>query len=274
MSAGARFLANRAACAGVFILVLVITLALIAPWLFPQDPWAMVGTPSLPPLSDGFLLGTDMLGRDIAVCMAYGARITLLLALATTLAATLVGTLVGASAGYFGGFIDTVMMRTTEFIQTVPSFLMAIVLVTLFTPTLTSIISVIVIVSWPPIARLVRGQFLSLRSAEYVKAAELLGESTTRIILRQILPNAVGPIIVAASLTVGTAILMEASLSFLGLGDPDLMSWGYLVGATRNLIRDAWWMCTLPGLAIFLTVLALNLVGDGLSDALNPRSNA
>jgi peptide/nickel transport system permease protein len=274
MSAVDRFVSNRAACVGALILIVFVALAFAAPCFFPQDPWEMVGAPSQPPLSTGFLLGTDMLGRDIAACIAYGARVTLLLAIATTLAATAVGALVGACAGYYGGIVDTVMMRATEFIQTVPSFLMAVVLVTLFTPTLTSIIAVIVIVSWPPVARLVRGQFLYLRSAEYVRAAELLGESTFRIILRQILPNAFGPIVVAASLTVGTAILMEASLSFLGLGDPDLMSLGYLVGATRNLVRDFWWMCTLPGLAIFLTVLALNLVGDGLSDALNPRLNA
>ncbi len=168
MSAVSRFLSNRAACVGVAVLTVVVVVALAAPYCFQQDPWAMVGKPSLPPLSKGFLLGTDMLGRDIAVCMAYGARVTLFLALAATLLATAVRVAVGGCAGYFGGAIDALMMRATEFIQTVPSFLMAVVLVTRFTPTLTSIITVIVIVSWPPIARLVRGQFLYLRSAEYV----------------------------------------------------------------------------------------------------------
>jgi len=271
VSAVQRFRSNLAACAGLGVLALVIALALAAPLLYPQSPWEMVAEPYLRPAEQGYLLGTDMLGRDIAAGIAHGARVSLLLALVATVAATLIGILVGALAGYFGGRADEILMRVTEFFQTVPSFLLAVVLVALFSPSITSIVVAIAVVSWPGVARLVRGQFLSLRSAEYVQAAIVIGEPTHRIIFRQILPNALGPIIVTASLMVATAILLESSLSFLGLGDPDLMSWGYMVGAARNLLRDAWWMCTFPGVAIFLTVLAINLVGDGLGDALNPR---
>ena len=271
MTASRRFATNIADCGGVIAMGLVCILALAAPYLFPGSPWEMVASPFIPPMTNGYVLGTDMLGRDIAAGIAHGARFSLLLALSITVAAMGVGILIGMVAGYFGGAIDNILMRCTEVVQTVPNFLLAVVLITLFRPSLHSIIIVIAAVSWPPIAHLVRVQFLALRNAEYVQAAVVLGESTPRIILRQILPNAIAPVIVAGSLMVGTAILMESALSFLGLGDPDLMTWGYMVGAARNLVRDAWWMCTFPGLAIFITVLAINLIGDGLSDALNPR---
>ena len=271
MTAVQRFRANLAACAGLAMLLAMLALALAAPVLYPASPWEMVAEPYLRPLAPGHLLGTDMLGRDIAAGIAHGARVSLLLALVATAAATLVGVLLGAVAGYAGGRVDEVLMRLTEFVQTIPSFLLAVVLVALFSPSITSIVVAIAVVSWPAVARLVRGQFLSLRSAEFVQAAIVIGEPVPRIIFRQILPNALGPIIVTASLMVATAILLESSLSFLGLGDPDLMTWGYMVGASRNLLRDAWWMCTFPGIAIFLTVLSINLVGDGLGDALNPR---
>lgn len=271
MTAVGRFTTNSAACGGVIAIALVLVLALIAPYLYPRSPWEIVAEPYVPPLTKGFIFGTDMLGRDIAAGIAHGARFSLLLALSITVAAMGVGILIGIAAGYFGKTVDSILMRCTEVIQTVPNFLLAVVLITLFRPSIYSIIIVIAAVSWPPIAYLVRVQFLALRDAEYVQAAVALGESTPRIIFRQILPNVIAPVIVAGSLMVGTAILMESALSFLGLGDPDLMTWGYMVGASRNLVRDAWWMCTFPGLAIFITVLSINLVGDGLSDALNPR---
>ena len=171
----------------------------------------------------------------------------------------------------FGGWIDAALMRFTELFQAVPSFALAIVLVAIFQPSVNSIVVAIAIVSWPPVARLVRSEFLTLRQRDFVQAALLAGQSTPRIILTQILPNAMSPIIVMASLMVATAILLESSLSFLGLGDPNQMSWGYMVGAARTVLRQAWWMALFPGLAIVLTVLALNLVGEGLSDGLNTR---
>ena len=162
-------------------------------------------------------------------------------------------------------------MRFTEFFQTIPSFVLAILLVAIFTPTIRSVVGAIAIVSWPPVARVVRAEFLSLRGREFVQAAEVLGKSRLSIVLGDILPNALSPIIVLASLMVASAILLESALSFLGLGDPNLMTWGFLIGSGRSVIRLAWWMSVFPGVAIFLTVLSLNLVGEGLSDALNPR---
>jgi peptide/nickel transport system permease protein len=162
-------------------------------------------------------------------------------------------------------------MRFTEFFQTIPSFALAIVIVAILQPTIASIVLAIAIVSWPPVARLVRGEVLSLRSREYVQAAITLGQTTPRILVAQVLPNTLAPIIVMASLMVASAILLESSLSFLGLGDPSLMTWGYMIGAGRTRLIEAWWISFFPGVAIFLTVLALNLVGEGLNDALNPR---
>ena len=227
--------------------------------------------PFAPPGEDGFLLGSDSLGRDVAAGIAYGAPVSLLIGAVSTAAALLIGVVLGALAGYAGGWVDDAIMRFTEFFQTIPSFVLAVVLVAIFRPSLGSIVFSIAIVSWPPVARVVRAEFLSLRAREFVQAAEVLGRSRTAIIFREILPNALSPIIVLASLMVASAILLESALSFLGLGDPNRISWGFMIGAGRSVIRMAWWMSVFPGLAIFLTVLALNLVGEGLNDWLNPR---
>jgi peptide/nickel transport system permease protein len=218
-----------------------------------------------------FLLGSDSLGRDVAAGIAYGARVSLLIGGVSTAVSLLLGVSLGAIAGYAGGLVDDGIMRFSEFFQTVPSFVLAVVLVAIFSPSLGSIVVAIAIVSWPPVTRVIRAEFLSLRSREFVQAAEILGRSQLAIVFREILPNALTPIIVLASLMVANAILLESGLSFLGLGDPNMMSWGFMIGAGRSVIRLAWWMSVFPGLAIFLTVLALNLVGEGLSDALNPR---
>ncbi|MEM8741459.1 MAG: ABC transporter permease, partial [Pseudomonadota bacterium] len=174
-------------------------------------------------------------------------------------------------AGYYGGWMDEILMRVTEVFQTIPSFVFAILLVAIMSPSIQSIIIAIAVVSWPPLARLVRGEFLSMRNREFVQANVLMGMPDWKIIIVQILPNCLSPIIVAGSLLVATAILIESALSFLGLGDPNVMSWGFQVGAGRSVLRRAWWICTFPGIAILLTVLAINLVGKGLNDALNPR---
>jgi peptide/nickel transport system permease protein len=265
------FLRNRGAAVGLVVLALVGVAAATADMLFPFSPWDMRGGPFMHPGEMDFLLGSDSLGRDVAAGMAYGARVSLLIGAVSTVVAVLVGITLGAVAGYAGGVVDDAIMRFTEFFQTVPSFLLAVVLVAIFSPSLGSIVAAIAIVSWPPVARVIRAEFLSLRSREFVQAAEVLGRSRTAIVFREILPNALSPIIVLASLMVASAILLESGLSFLGLGDPNLISWGFMIGAGRSVIRIAWWMSVFPGVAIFLTVLALNLVGEGLSDALNPR---
>ena len=272
MSFWKRFSSNRGAVIGLVILTFVIAAAILAPILFPQSPWKMVQRPFLPPFTqEGLMLGTDALGRNVLAGLAHGAYVSLLVGLVSTIVALSIGVPVGAAAGYFAGRIDDALMRFTEFFQTIPSFALAIVLLAIFQPSLTFVIIAISIVSWPPVARLVRGEVLSLRTREFVEAASLSGLGNLQIITRHILPNALPPIIVLASLMVAQAILLESSLSFLGLGDPNIMSWGYMIGAARTVIRTAWWLSFLPGMAILLTVLALNLIGEGLNDALNPR---
>jgi peptide/nickel transport system permease protein len=265
-------LRNPGGMIGIAILAIAIVVALFGPFLFPTSPWRTVQRPFLPPFTLSTVpLGTDALGRDVVAGIIYGARVSLLVGLISTLASLTVGIPLGAVAGYFGGKIDDALMRFTEFFQTVPSFALAIVLVAIMQPSIYSIVAAIAIVSWPPVARLVRGEVLSLRTREYVQAAVVIGQTNWWIIWREILPNALSPVIVLASLMVATAILLESSLSFLGLGDPNLMSWGYMVGAGRTVIRQAWWITVFPGIAILASVLALNLIGEGLNDALNPR---
>ena len=264
------FRRNRSAVFGLLILWAVIVLAFIAPLIYPDDPFRLAGQPMSGPFGD-HLFGTDTLGRDVAAGIAHGARTSLLIGLIATAVAVVFGTLIGGFAGYHGGWIDDALMRLTELFQTIPSFVFAILLVAILTPTIESIVIAIAVVSWPAVARLVRGEFLSLRNREFVQAGVCLGMSSLRIIFLQILPNAISPIIVTGSLMVATAILIESGLSFLGLGDPNVMSWGFLIGAGRTVLRSAWWICTFPGIAILLTVLAINLVGEGLNDALNPR---
>lgn len=263
---------NPKAIIGTTILALAVAAAILAPLLAPADPWKMAARPFLPPFQDmNFPLGTDMMGRDILGGIIHGARVSILVGLISTLVALLVGVVVGALAGFHGGWIDDALMRVTEFFQTIPTFVFALLLVAILSPSIQSIILAIGIVSWPPVARLVRSEFASLRNREFVRAAEVLGEGNTRIILTQMLPNTLSPVIAMASLMVASAILTEAAISFLGLGDPNRMSWGYMIGAARTVLRQAWWMSFFPGIVIVAVVLALNLVGDALNDVLNPR---
>ncbi|MGA0541692.1 ABC transporter permease [Neotabrizicola sp. VNH66] len=268
-----RFLRHRMAVAGIVILLIIVGMAASASIFYPQGPWKLAGRPLLWPGDNGrFPLGTDFLGRDLLAALLYGAQVSLFIGLAATLVATLLGTFVGATAGYFGGAVDRAMMGFTEVFQTIPPFVLAVVVVAAFQPTLTTIIVAISLVSWPPLARLVRAQFLQLMPAEFIQAATLMGMSHARIILTQLLPNAVTPIVVSGSLMIASAILLEAGLSFLGLGDPNAMSWGYIIAGGREVLRTDWYITALPGFAVLAAVLAINLVGEGLNDALNPRS--
>lgn len=267
-----RFCRNSGAVIGLVVLLAVAIVALGAPWLAGNDPWAMLAQPFLAPgTASGPWLGTDALGRDVAAGLIHGARVSLLIGVVATAVSLAVGVTVGALAGYHGGWVDAALMRFTELFQAVPGFALAVVVVAIFQPSVYSIVGAIAVISWPPVARLVRSEFLSLRQREFVQAALLAGQSTRKIMFTQILPNAVSPIIVMGSLMIASAILLESGLSFLGLGDPNLMSWGYMVGAARTALRQAWWIAVFPGLAIALTVLALNLVGEGLNDGLNTR---
>jgi len=265
-----RFASNRGAVLGLATLVVIATIAMLAPWLFPGDPWDIKARPMQFPSSE-FPMGTDMLGRDVSAGVAHGARVSLMIGLVSTAASVLLGTTIGATAGFFLGRVDEALMRATEFVQTIPSFILAIVLVAVLRPGIVSIVIAIAVVTWPPVARLVRAEFLTLRQREFVEAAIVIGLRPSAIMLREILPNAISPIVVMASLMIATAILTESAISFLGLGDPNLISWGYMIGASRSVLRTAWWLSVFPGAAIFLTVLAINLLGEGLNDALNPH---
>ncbi|MDQ1540190.1 MAG: peptide/nickel transport system permease protein [Actinomycetota bacterium] len=266
-----RLFRHKGAAFGVGVIALVVILAATASILYPDGPFEMVGGTFEPPFQHVHPLGTDGLGRDVLTSIVYGTRVSLLVAIISTVVAVTVGVLVGAVSGYYGGRLDDLIMRVTELFQTIPSFVFAVVLIAIFTPNIGSIVAAISVVSWPPVARLVRGEFLAIRHREYVEAAVVLGVSTPRIIFVEILPNVVSPVVVLASLMVANAILLEAGISFLGLGDQNLMSWGYMIGEGRSTIRDAWWLSVFPGIAVVATVLALNLIGDGLNDALNPR---
>jgi peptide/nickel transport system permease protein len=258
--------------AGLGILLLVVAMALGAPALFPEDPFSMVTRPlQWPGENPAYVLGSDMLGRDVLAGICHGARVSLAIGAAATAAALGAGVLIGALAGYHGGRLDDLLMRGTEAFQTIPPFVFVIVVVVIARPSIASTILAIALVSWPAVARLVRAEFLALRQREFVQACRAVGMGDLRIIFRQILPNALAPIIVTGSIMVATAILTESALAFLGLGDPNVISWGSMIGAGREMLRTEWYLTAIPGFAILVTVLALNLVGEGLNDALNPR---
>jgi len=257
---------------GASILLVVFAAALLAGTLYPGDPLDMVGAPFVWPGTDAQTpLGTDLMGRDLAAGLLHGARVSLLVGISSALVALVIGILVGAAAGFYRGWVDAVLTRITEFFQTIPAFLLAIILVAVLQPSITTIVFALGVTSWTSVARLVRAEFLSLREREFVKASVALGASDAHLILREILPNAWTPIVVSTALLVANAILSEAGLSFLGLGDPNVVSWGSMIGLGRDALRTAWYMTALPGLAIVLTVLALNLFSDALHAALNPR---
>lgn len=267
-----QLLANPAAVAGALLLFLILLAALAAPWLFPHDPLDMVGPPILWPGQDpGFWLGTDTMGRDVAAGLAHGARVSLTVGVAAAMLSLLIGIAVGAAAGYFGGWVDVVLMRVTELLQTIPAFLLVAVIVAIARPSVTVIALSIGVASWPVVARLVRAEFRTLRESEFVQAARTLGYGHARIALLEILPNALPPVIVTTSVLVANAILMESALSFMNMGDPNAVSWGSMIGDAREMLRTAWYLAALPGVSIILTVLSLNLLGDALNDAFNPR---
>lgn len=265
------FLANRGAAVGAAVLAFTIFVAVLAPWIAPFTPFHLADEPFLAPGAANHILGTDALGRDTLSQMLYGARISLLVGFVAATVSLILGIIIGATAGYCGGAVDSFLMRVTEAFQVLPNFIVALVVVAMLGSGIGKLVLVIGLLAWPSTARLVRGQFLSLRSLEFVEASRTLGVPGHRIMLGEILPNALAPAIVVASLDVARAILLEAGLSFLGLGDPDVMSWGTMLQNADRFLATAWWLSVFPGLAIFLVVLALNLVGDGLTDAVNPR---
>jgi peptide/nickel transport system permease protein len=265
-----RFRRNRLAVLGLVLVVLTVVMAILAPVLSPEGPFAIAGARLRPPGLDHWL-GTDHLGRDILAGVLYGARTSFLVGVLSVVIALVVGIVVGAVAGYYGGRIDDLLMRLTEVFQVMPRFFLALIIVAIFGANIWGIVFVIGILNWAEIARLLRGEFLTYKERPFVMAARAYGASDFSIIAVEILPNALSPVIVAGSLQVASAVLLEASLSFLGVGDPNTMSWGSMLNSAQQYLRYAWWTATFPGIAICLMTLGVALSSDGLNDALNPR---
>jgi peptide/nickel transport system permease protein len=267
-----RLLASRTAAIGLVLFLIVVAMAASAGWLYPQDPMALAGRPlQLPFTNPALPLGTDSVGRNIAAQLFYGARTSLLIGFSATFIAIVIGIATGAVAGYYGGRIDTGLMRVTEAFQTVPSFILLLVLVLIFGSKLTTLVFAIGVVSWTAPARLTRAEFLTLRNREFVQACRVMGMGDLRIIFREILPNALPPVIVYGSVVMALAILLESSLAFLGFSDPNIASWGNLIGDGRRVLRSNGYVAALPGITILITVLSVSLFGQGLNDVLNPR---
>jgi peptide/nickel transport system permease protein len=256
---------------GVTILAIVVGFALLAGVLY-HDPLDMVAQPLIAPGADGaYPLGTDVLGRDMVSELAHGARTTLIIALVSTAFAILVGCIAGVLSGYYRGWVDDIFSKITELFQTVPSIILVIALVVVLGPSIRSTTIAIGLASWPAIARLARGEVLALRDREFILACFAVGMSDVRIIVRHVLPNIAAPIMVMLSIVVATSILIESGLAFLGLGDPNVVSWGSMIGEGRDLLRTEWQLTLIPGLAITLTVLGLNFVAEVLSEKFSPR---
>jgi peptide/nickel transport system permease protein len=267
-----RYRRNPAAVVGLVLLLGVIGLALTADFFFPRNPLSLAGRPLQWPFTNPTLwLGTDQTGRDIAAQIFHGARVSLVIGLIATVISITIGVVIGALSGYYGGWLDDMLMRVTEAFQILPNFLLLLVLVAVFGSTLPTVIIAIGVVSWPPAARLTRAEFMSLRNREFVEAGRTLGLRDARLIFQEILPNALPPVIVYASVIMSVAILLESALAFLNLSDPNVPSWGNLIGGGRGVLRVQWYVSAIPGVAILCTVLGVSLVGQGVNDALNPR---
>ncbi len=268
--AAAQFLRGPVGMAGALVLCAIVLASLFGPALYGVDPFDLVAAPFSAPGEEA-PLGTDYLGRDVLAGLLVGGRASLLVGLVAAAISVSIGVSVGALAGWSGGWVDRLLMKCTEFFQVLPALLFAMVLVALFGSKLAVETVAIGLVSWTGVARLTRAECMRLRDMDFVRSTVAAGAGAGYLVARVVLPNALPPIIVAATLSVGVAILFEGGLSFLGLGDPNVMTWGLMLGQNRGYMQDAWWAVTLPGAAIFLAVLAVSLVGDSVNDALNPR---
>ena len=263
------FLAGPFGIGALCFVILLVLAALGAP-LTGVDPIEISENTLLPP-SSSFPLGTDELGRDVVISIMYGAQVSLTVGLLAALFATIIGSLIGALAGYYGGLLDTAVMRVAELFQVIPTFILAAVIVALSSPGLVQIVGVISVLAWPQTARLIRGEVLRVKEMEYVYAVRCLGYSESVILAREVIPNSIAPTLALGTLIVGQAMLLEAGLSFLGLSNPDVMTWGRLLNSGQRFLANAWWLSFFPGCAILLTVLAFNLLGDAINSALDPK---
>jgi len=267
-----RFRQNSLAMVGAVMVLVLFAVAALAPLLAPYQPDYIDRYHILEPPSKVHPLGTDDLGRDVLSRMLYGARVSLAVGFVAVGIATVIGIIIGALAGYYGGVVDRVLMRFVDIMLSIPSFFLILAVIAFVGPGIMNIMIVIGLTSWMGVARLVRAEFLSLKNREFVLAARAIGASDLRIIFRHMLPNSMAPVIVNAVLMVASAVLVESSLSFLGLGvQPPQPSWGNILTSGKANIEIAWWLSVFPGLAILVTVLSYNLLGEGLRDALDPR---
>ena len=267
-----RFKKNRLAVFGGIIVLLLFTIAVFAPFVAPYNPDAINVKHVLEAPSFSHPFGTDDLGRDIFSRVIYGSRISLAVGFVAVGIATIIGIIFGALSGYYGGWLDTIIMRFVDIMLSIPTFFLILAVIAMLEPSIWNIMIVIGITSWMGVARFVRAEFLSLKEREFVLSARALGASDFRIIFRHILPNAMSPVLVSAVLGIAGAVLIESALSFLGIGvQPPTASWGNILTIGKDNIEIAWWISVFPGLAIFITVLAYNLLGEGIRDSIDPR---
>ena len=267
-----RFFKNKMAVAGSIVVMLLFAVSLLAPWIAPYDPSIIDLKHVLAPPSFGHPLGTDQLGRDVLSRMIWGARISLKVGFVATGIAMLIGTILGAASGYYGRWVDAVIMRFVDIMLCFPTFFLILAVIAILEPSIWNIMIVIGLTGWMGITRLVRADFISLKERDFVSAARVIGASDFRIIFVHILPNAMASVLVATTLGIAGAILTESALSFLGIGvQPPIPSWGNILTAGKDNIDIAWWLSLYPGLAILITVLGYNLLGEGIRDSLDPR---
>jgi peptide/nickel transport system permease protein len=266
-----RLLGTRYGAAGLLIMLVLTLVAVFAPWLAPYGPRQQVGVSLLPP-SHAFLMGTDNIGRDMFSLVLISARASLLIGVTAALAALLVGGTVGMLAGYWRGPAEAVLMRLAELFQILPVIVVVLFAIALFGSSFWLLIGAVALAIWPLEARLVYGQFVNLRQREFVAAAIVADMPAWHIVLREILPNALPPVIVQVALDASLAILIESGLGFLGLSDANMVSWGQLLFPAQTYLQTAWWMSVFPGLAIAIAVIGLNLLADGLNEVVNPRA--
>lgn len=267
-----RFRKNKLAVAGALMVIFLFGIAIFAPWLAPYDPGQINVKKVLEGPSAEHPFGTDQLGRDVLSRMIYGSRISLLVGFVSVGIACLLGVLLGALAGYYGRWVDNLIMRFVDIMLCFPTFFLILAVIAFLEPSIWNIMIVIGLTGWMSVARLVRAEFLSLKERDFTLAEKALGAKDWRIIFQHILPNALAPVLVAATLGVAGAILTESALSFLGIGvQPPTPSWGNILTAGKDNIQIAWWLSLFPGLAILLTVMAYNLLGEGIRDAIDPR---
>lgn len=267
-----QFRTNRFAVAGVLVVLVMFALSFLAPFITPYEPNMLDAYHVLLPPSSAHWFGTDEIGRDVFTRMLFGARISLMVGFVAVGIATMIGTVVGLMAGYYGGWVDSLLMRFVDIMLCFPTFFLILAVITIREPSILNIMLIIGLTGWMGVARLVRAEVLSLRERDFVLAARSIGCSDLRIIFRHILPNAIGPVLVYATLGIAAAILTESSLSFLGIGvRPPTPSWGNILASGKEFLEFAWWLFLFPGLAITLTALSYYLVGEGIRDALDPR---